>query len=123
MQIDLSSIFTDTRFRELSRYRLYGEIDGVRVGIALATRTPRYDNFALNKGDLERLLTGVREGRIDRAFVVQASVNGLNAMTFVASIEAAELEKMLNGVRPLTGRFGEFFVLPAQFKVMADEPF
>jgi hypothetical protein len=112
----LSNIFTDSRFRDLSRYRLFGNIDGVKIGVVLATRSPRYDNFALNKGDMDRLLAGKRDGKIDQAFVVMAKVNGVNAVTYCDCIEAEQLHEKLKGLRPAQSVAGDTLttILPSR---------
>jgi hypothetical protein len=123
---DLSKIFSDDRFRPFGQYRYYGEVDGSKIGVVLATCSPRFDNFALNKADLDRLVDGKREGRIDQAFVVQARVNGYGAPAFHAVIDAEELAVALKNVPPVNGQFGPFFVVPPGFKFLdaaGDEPF
>jgi hypothetical protein len=124
----LRGIFSDPRFREFGRYRLFAEIEGVRFGVVLATRSPRYDNFALNKTDLERLIAGKREGKVDQAFVVMARVNTANAMAYCDSIDAEKLHEALQGLRPRTGSWGDFWVLPPNFTTAGmtasdEEPF
>ncbi len=121
----LPSVFTDDRFRHTGRNRLFGEIDGTRVGVVLATRSQRFDNFALNKGDFDRLIAGLREGKIDQAYVVQARSNGFGAMVYAAYIKAEQLAEMLNGHPPMTSQLGPFWVLPPGFKMAGgiDEPF
>ena len=124
----LSEIFADTRFREFGRYRLFGEIDGRKVGVVLATRSPRFDNYALNKADFERLIAGRRDGKIDCAFVVFAKVNGNAARVYCEHIDAAEMSEKLKGVSLRNGEFGAFYVLPVNFTSAGftnsdDEPF
>jgi hypothetical protein len=124
----LPSVFTDPRWRVLSRWRLYADVDGFKFGVVLATKAPQYDSFALNKGDMDRLLAGKRSGKIDQAWVVMAKTNGLNAMTYVDHIEAERLNDMLKMMRPRSGAFGEFWTLPASITTAGivdpnDEPF
>jgi hypothetical protein len=125
----LAGMFTDPRFRELNRYRLFANIDGIKIGVVLATKSPRYDNFALNKTDMERLLAGKRNGKIDQAFVVMARVSDIGALlTYVDWIEAERLHDMLKGMRPRNGVFGEFWTLPPSITTAGivdpnDEPF
>jgi hypothetical protein len=72
----LADIFRDPRFREIRKNCWFGSIDGARIGVVLATRNPEYNNFAVNKPELERLLAAKRDGKIDEAHVVTANVNG-----------------------------------------------
>jgi hypothetical protein len=112
----LANIFTDSRFRQIRRNCLVGDVDGATVGVVLATRNPDYDNFALNKPDAERLLDGKRKGRVDQAYIVAAHISGVKR-TYSGSMPAEEVWHKIevSGLQPRTGRFGEFFVLPPGF--------
>ena len=108
----LSGMFTDPRFRPLRQWRWYGVIDGIKVGIALATRTPGYATFALNNPDMERLLAAKRDGKIDAAFVVAAHTDRLNTHTYAGFRDAEVLhETVLQKLMPKKGAHGDFWVL------------
>lgn len=108
----LPGIFADQRWRMVGRYKFIGEVDGVRAAVVLATRSPGYDTYALNKGDFDRLLAGKRGGKVDAAYVVITEINALGARTYRGDMEAERLGEMLKGVPPRDGRFGAFYTLP-----------
>jgi hypothetical protein len=107
----LSGMFTDPRFRPLSQWRWYGEVEGRKVGVALATRNFGYDTFALNKDDTDRLLAAKRD-KVDEAFVVAAHTDKLYNHTYAGFRDAEVLhETVLKHQRPKKGSHGEFWVL------------
>jgi hypothetical protein len=121
----LADIFTDSRFRRLGRFLRFGKIDDVKIGVVLATKNPRFDNWTLNKPDNDRLIAGIREGKIDEAWVVAAKVNGTSMPVYCDQIEAEELHRRLANEEPRIGVFGEFYVIPPHVwsPNCDDEPF
>jgi hypothetical protein len=108
----LSGMFTDPRFRKFDKWCWYGEVEGKKVGVVLATINPGYDNFALNKNDTDRLLAAKRDGQLDEAFLVGASVDASNTPTYCDSKDAETFyEEELKKLRPRPGRYGEFWML------------
>jgi hypothetical protein len=100
----LAGMFADRRFRPSGWCKYWAEINGRKIGVVLATKSPQYDDCALNKAGFDRLLAAKREGRIDVAVVVAARVNGrLSPPEFIAAIDADELAEKLNNV-PLPRR-------------------
>jgi hypothetical protein len=113
----LRDVFNDKRFVEVRRNCLQGVVDGVKVGVVLATMTPPYTTFALNKPDFERLIGSKHAGKVDRAFVVAARGSGPTSRTYCSWREAEELSAQLReyGVTSREGRYGEFYTLPPTF--------
>jgi hypothetical protein len=106
----LKMMFTDDRWRRIRERIYYGEIDGKKIGVAVATQSPNRDNYALNRAEHERVLNGKLTGKVDLAFVVAAKLNGFgNPPEFRCGnfIEAVSL----TGYRPIAGRYGEFWAL------------
>ncbi|WP_377828840.1 hypothetical protein ACFKHW_38075 [Bradyrhizobium lupini] len=122
IQRDLSAMFSDNRFQRHGRYRYSATIDGEKIGVVLATKSQGYNNFALNKADLDRVVTATGDGRLDAGFVVAATVNG-DSMNFIDQISADVLADPLRGEQPRTGKFGEFYLIPERIAFPADEPF
>jgi hypothetical protein len=105
--VDLSNImFGDGRFERKDLRKYFGEIDGKKIGVVLATKNSGYPDCALNRIELEGLLRAKQEGRLDEVYVVAVS-NG----RFLEQIEAGELAAKLTNEMPRTGRFGDFYVL------------
>jgi hypothetical protein len=83
-----------------------------QIGITLATKSPRYNSLALNKGDAERLIAAKRDGKIKEAYVVAAKLNPGEPPTYLgaelAEVVVARLER-----RPtIDGKIhGPFWVL------------
>jgi hypothetical protein len=116
----LSGMFNDPRFRRLSNWCWYAEIEGMKVGVVLATRNPGYATFALNKNDVDRLLAGKRSGKLDHAFLVGTSVDPLNNHVYCNFKDAASFyEQELTKLRPRDGKYGDFWTL-TQFANIAD---
>jgi len=115
--------FGDDRFRKFGRF-LFGEIDGVKLGAALATYSPGFGNYALNKADLDRLLAGKAAGKVDRAFVVAArkGSNG-GAYEYGGQFDAEEVHAKLKDERPESGKYGDFYVLPPGFATTGNVDF
>jgi hypothetical protein len=88
-------------------------VDGHLCGIVLATKSYRYDTFALNKGEFDDLLGGKRDGRLAHVFVVGVTTHrgGKYDPQYVGEIDAEKLEKQLIGVEPRPGQFGPFYTL------------
>ena len=87
--------------------------DGTRIGVVLATQSPNFHLPALNKGELERLRSALRNGKLDAGFVVWARANG-GRYTFCASMTLEEVTRKLDehGVQPREGVMGAFYVVP-----------
>jgi hypothetical protein len=103
---------SDTECRRVALRLYFAEEESKRIGVVLATLTPPFDSFALNKAELERLLQAKREEKIDQAFVVAAKRNGAG-LEYCGAVEADELSTVLAKQSPITGRFGDFYVLYA----------
>lgn len=50
----LAEMFGDKRFREFRKFCYFGSVDGAKIGVVVASKTPKYDNFALNKREDDR---------------------------------------------------------------------
>jgi hypothetical protein len=110
MMDDLREIFSSGHFKQHGARKFFGEIDGRKIGVVLATKGADYDSAALNRAEFNAALRGKREGRIDEAYVVAATfTNGRHV--YWDHIEAEQLETKLANEAPRAGRFGEFYVL------------
>jgi hypothetical protein len=109
----LSGMFSDRRFHQTQSglYRWVGTIDGVKIGIVLATRNPSFRTHALNRGDTESLLAAKRDGKVHEAWIVAATFAGNGGYTYVDAFEAAELHDKLVNQPARVGRNGPFWVL------------
>jgi hypothetical protein len=115
----LSAVFTDPRFRS-SGFRSSGEVDGVRVGVVLATMNPNFNTFALNKGDFDRLAEAKARDKVDVGFVVGARDEKSGERTYQGSQDVVEVVDRLKGVTLREGRLGPFYVLPSSFFPLDD---
>ena len=79
----------------------------------VATMTSKFDRFALNKIEFDRLLRNLHSGNIDVAVVVAAKLNGFGpqAYEYVGACDAETVAKRLEGVSPRPGRYGDFWPL------------
>jgi hypothetical protein len=116
----LPGIFTNPVWRKLDRHRRFAVIDGMKVGVILATKSQWHTNHALSNDGLERLLAGKRAGKIDLAYVVFTE----SSSGYCAHVDAEHLRERLNGFKPRIGQFGEFWTLPPWFAVSSEhDPF
>ena len=109
----LPTMFSDFHFRKTSRRRWQAEINGARAGIVVAWRPGDYENFGLNKPDVDLLLKLRRDGKFDAAFVVLANVNFGSA--YVGHRDAEELYEALKSAHFRTGPHGEYWLLREDF--------
>jgi hypothetical protein len=114
----LPNIFTDSRFYKTSRRRWQIEVNGARAGIVVAWRPADYENFALNKADLDRLLQLKQDASFAAAFVVLATVTGNFPSGYVGHRDAEELHEALKTVRFRTGPHGEYWLLREDFSLL-----
>jgi hypothetical protein len=112
----LSRMFGDARFRQFKKFRWYGEVDGERVGIAVANKGDQYANYALNKGHVEGLLAAKHSGKVDRAFIVAVAGGA-----FITHHDAEEYHAgLLANLQTRNGQFGEFWTL-TEYEVTGEE--
>jgi len=116
----LSAVFTDPRFRWVGTYRLAGEVDGVRVGVVLASMNSSFVTYALNKGDFDRLAEAKRRGKLDVGFVVGARVEKSGKQTYQGSLDVDEVGERLKYEPTREGRLGPFFPLASSFFPLDD---
>jgi len=116
----LSAVFTDPRFRSVGAYRLVGEVDGVSVGVVVATMNPNFPTHALNKGDLDRLAEAKRQGKLDVGFVVGARAEKSGERTYQGSMAIDEVVERLRHEPTRSGRLGPFYPLPSSFFPLDD---
>jgi hypothetical protein len=108
----LAAMFDDKRFKEIDSWLWFAEIDGKRVGVAVATRSSRFDTHALNQQSLDRLIEAKRSGKVDNTFIVAARIDALNNISFIAANDAEYLQTvLLQKMRTRTGRHGQFWTL------------
>jgi hypothetical protein len=115
----LPSIFSDHRFRQTGRGRFYGSVDGARAGVVVAWRGAEYDNHAINRDDLTRLLDLKRNGTFEAAFVVAARRSRNSAHVYVGARDADEVQQALETVPLRAGPFGDYWLLREDLKPVA----
>jgi hypothetical protein len=111
----LSNMFTDRRFKRLGQWLFFANIDGVKIGVAVANLNADagYYEHALNQESEERVLAALAEGRIDEGYTVFA--NGSFNFEYTGHAEAREFHQKIvaMGLQPRPGRYGPFYRLPA----------
>jgi len=122
----LPNIFNDSRFHKTSRRRWQIGLNGMRAGIVVAWRPVDYENFGLNKADIDRLLELRRDASFDAAFIVIGTVSGNFGRTYVGHRDAEELFETLKSVPFRNGPYGEYWLLREDFTPLdatTDVPF
>jgi hypothetical protein len=103
-------MFTDERWKLIHERIYYGEIDGQKNGVVLATQPPNRDKYAWNCDERERVLNARLTGKIDLAFVVAAKLNGFRKPpeyqcgNFIEAVSTTSLRK-------IAGRYGDLWLL------------
>ena len=111
--MDLSHIFDNgSKFDEFRRFRMFGQVDGKRVGVALATKNKGFDTFALNCADVERLRAAKSDGKTDEAYIVFARIIDFNTRKYCGQWTVEEIDAKSQWLQPRMGKFGEFYVIP-----------
>jgi hypothetical protein len=117
--LDIKTMFTNGAFRCLDlngpfpNQLWYGEDpDAGRIGPLVIFRS-RVD-FPLGQAAFERLRSGLHDGKLDHAYVVQME-KAERQRKFIASIEAEKLVPILSSLNLQTGRFGPYWWLPEGF--------
>jgi len=52
----------DGRFKQFKKFRWYGEVDGMRIGVVIANKSAQYTSYALNKADFDGLISAKQKG-------------------------------------------------------------
>jgi hypothetical protein len=106
----------DKRWHKISSRMLYGVIDGVKIGVVMATNSnPNFpDTYALNVAEFNRLRDGKDHGKIDEAYIVAVEVNG-GERVYRGEMSLEEATLRLSTIVPRDGRFGKFWSLPVEF--------
>ena len=108
----VASVFADPRWEWFDRRRYFAEHDGTKIGVVLATWTPQFENFALNKNDTDRLLEAKRQGNVNHAYIVFAKRNGVGRMEYHCHREAESFyEAVLRHAQIIDGKYGPFWVI------------
>jgi hypothetical protein len=123
----IANIFDDPSCHQIDTRLFFREVDvvdgGKRQGVVLATWNETYGNFALNCGEMERLLTGKRDGKLDEAYVVAAQKNSTGRYEHLSHVLAEELSARLSSKPTVTGKFGSFWSLKPSELNIDDMPF
>jgi hypothetical protein len=108
----------DGRFKQFKKFRWYGEVDGMRIGVVIANKSAQYTSYALNKADFDGLISAKQKGKLDLAFVV-AVANG----AYTTHHNAEEYAGLLADLQPRSGQFGAFWTLTEHEVTGVEEPF
>jgi hypothetical protein len=122
----LKNILKDPRWRRAkSKWLYYAEIEGQRIGVALATNTkPQFENFALNCEHFERLRKGKSDGKVDQIYLVAIGPNDAGEREYRGHAEANQLyEKRLRHMTPIQGAYVLFWSLEPEDFEDQDAPF
>jgi hypothetical protein len=108
------AVYTDRRFKKIAsaRWLYHATIDMIVIGVILATFNPEFNCFALNKGELRRLLDALDAGKLGEAYVATVRFD-LDSKTHVYDemVEARWLWERLKNVPTRMGALGEFWSL------------
>jgi hypothetical protein len=103
-------MFSDPKFHrsDAGKFLWYGTTaDGARVGVIIATYNDKFNSYALNKPEFDRLLAAEEAGKVDETWVVDCLVNG--PLTFVGERRASEVRAIVEHMSTRTGGLGEFW--------------
>jgi hypothetical protein len=87
--------------------------DGAKLGVILATYNESFGNYSLNCEEFDRLLEADEKRKVSTAWVAKVRFdNELNRRIVVEVLDAIEVSKMVSGVEPKKGIYGDFWTLP-----------
>jgi hypothetical protein len=105
----------DDGFAKLSsaKWLYFKEIDGVAVGVLVATFNAAYGNYSVNKGELTRLLDALNSGKLHEAYVQAVLRYDQDAGKYMygETVEAREMWAKLERIPVRSGSLGEFWAL------------
>jgi hypothetical protein len=112
--MDLSGMFDGgSPMSPFGTYQYKGTIDGVRVGVVVASMSPGFGSFALNQGQFNSLITVKGGGKLGVAEVVFARVDPNGTFSYVGQVDAVEFLPKLESCQLRNGRWrGPFWVVP-----------
>ena len=119
----LRNIFSDPRLHQIGQRLWYGEIDGKKYGVVLATWNENFGNYALNCGEYNRTIEARHRNKIDEDFVVAAMKNGAGLLEYRGAVEAEKLQPRLAEKPIRKGRYGDFWTLEPFDLEDEDAPF
>jgi hypothetical protein len=108
------AVYTDRRFKKIASasWLYHATIDAIVIGVILATYNPKFGSFALNKGEMRRILDALDAGKIGEAWAETVALD-IDSQTHVYEeiVEARWLWKRLENVPTRMGSLGEFWSL------------
>ncbi len=107
--IPINNMFNDPRWSQIAM-RLWHNED-LKKGSVLATWNPRFNNYALNQRELERLIAGKRDRKVDKVTVVAARRNDTGRYEVFGEVDAETLYEKLRDRPTIAGAFGPFWAL------------
>jgi hypothetical protein len=108
------AIYTDRRFQKIASaiWLYHATIDMIVIGVILATYNPIFSTFALNKGELQRLLAALDAGTLGEAWVETVRFDEDYKTHVYPEIAEARLQwERLKDVPTKMGKLGEFWSL------------
>jgi hypothetical protein len=100
---EFKHVNTDSRWRQRGKYLYSAKIDGVRIAVALATRSPRYSTYALNCEESRRLCAAMAAGTYDLIVVIAMKWNDKWQLEYRGYVEAGALQEKLKNRSPIPG--------------------
>jgi hypothetical protein len=113
----------DPRWRQIGKRLFIGEFDGKKRGAVLATFNQSFFNYALNRGETERVVAAKACGKIDEAVVIPAKPSATGGYEGLKSVDAEEMQGRLRGKATISGATGPFWSIEPHEIGMDDEAF
>jgi hypothetical protein len=116
----LRNMFTDPRFVQIAAFLWLGTIDGVKIGVLIATLNSGYLEYALNLAQEQRLLKAKAKGKIAEAYTAFIRMNGWR---YCGHREAEEFHRQWTqmGLQQRDGKLGSFVTLPSSLTESDDD--
>jgi hypothetical protein len=108
------AIYTDRRFKKITnaRWLYHATIESIVIGVVVATYSPNFGSFALNKGEFQRLLAGLDARNLGEAYAETVQFDEDSKVhVFEEIVEARWLWERLKDVPTRMGSLGEFWSL------------
>jgi hypothetical protein len=118
----VAKMFGGKPWHHIRRFEWFGNIDGTKVAVVVATMKGDFTNYALGKDGRDRVYDAVKDGKVDVGFLVLAKVDTVGAYTFVDAFNIVEVYDKIERLPTRTSEYGPYWLLSPVLAASRFEP-